>query len=146
MKTDNVINLIPGRIPPVKAHSDDAAIDLVIQEDFIIAPGETIYAKAGVALDLVSGFAGHVISRSSVFKRGLAVVPTLVDPGYKGEISTIVTNVSQEPVKVLKGDRLGQLILMPYFQFKNEDVILPDSKGERDPNAKFGSSGTAVLK
>lgn len=140
MKTNNKLEVVPGSIPPVRAHSDDAAIDLFIQDTVVIQPNETLYLRAGVKLDLQPGYAGHVISRSSVFKKGLAVIPTLVDCGYKGEISTIVSNIIDEPVKILKGDRLGQLILMPYYQFENEHV-LQDSKGNREPEAKFGSSG-----
>lgn len=144
MITDNKLEIVENSIAPVRAHSDDAAIDLFIQETTVIQPNETLYLRAGVKLDLQPGYAGLVISRSSVFKRGLAVIDTLVDCGYKGEISTIVSNIIDEPVRIEKGDRLGQLILVPYYQFANEGV-LQNSKGNREPEAKFGSSGSNKL-
>lgn len=139
MITDNKLTLVSNSIPPKRTHSDDAGMDLFIQEDIIINPNETLYLRAGVMLDLKPGYAGLVISRSSTFKRGLAVIDSLVDAGYKGEISTIVSNIIDEPVAIKKGERLGQLILVPIFHFENEHIL--ESPIERNPEAKFGSSG-----
>lgn len=143
MQTNNKIYAIEGKIKPNKAHSDDAAIDLYIQEDTIIEPNSTAYLKAGAKLDLQPGYAGLVFSRSSTPKKGLGLFITMIDPGFKDEFSSIVTNYTNEPIEVKKGDRLGQLMLIPYFQFENEaeEGILENVKGNRLSSAKFGSSG-----
>lgn len=148
MITDNKIYAVDGSITPKKAHADDAAIDLFIQEDTVIKAHSTEYLKAGAKLDLIPGYAGIVFSRSSTPKKGLGLYVTMIDPGFKGEFSSIVTNYTDKDIEVKKGDRLGQLMLIPYFQFKNEEEsgILLDNKGNRNPEAKFGSSGNNNIK
>lgn len=133
--------LVEGAIPPKRSCNGDAGLDIAIQEDVKIRPGETVYAPAGVIFDIPEGFAVHVVTRSSTFKHDVVVVPTVVDSGYKGEISTIITNFNVFPVEIKRGTRLAQAVLMPYYQFDNEfdnDVErLPVERGEN----KFGSSG-----
>lgn len=148
MITENKIYSIDGAISPKKAHVDDAAIDLFIQEDTIIKAHSTEYLKAGAKLDLIPGYAGLVFSRSSTPKKGLGLFVTMIDPGFKGEFSSIVTNYTDKDIEVHKGDRLGQLMLVPYFQFKNEaeSGILSNNKGNRNPEDKFGSSGNSEIK
>lgn len=148
MKTENKIYPIEGRIPPAKAHLDDAAIDLFIQEDYTIAPFSSAYLPAGAKVDLKPGYAVLVFSRSSTPKRGAIVPVTMVDPGFKAEFSTIAVNYTDQPLELKKGDRLGQAMLVPYFQFENEEEtgILKDNKGGREASAKFGSSGSAEIK
>lgn len=147
MRTQNKIYPLKDRIAPSKAHADDAAIDLFIQNDTVIPPHTSAYLAAGATLDLKPGYAGLVFSRSSAPKNGAIVPLTMIDPGYKGEFSTIAVNYTSEPLELKKGDRLGQLMLVPYFQFENEEEegILKNNKGNRDPNAKFGSSGKNII-
>jgi dUTP pyrophosphatase len=147
MKTKNKIYIVENSIAPKKAHSDDAAIDLFIQNDTTIPPHSTAYLRAGAKLDLMPGFAGVVFSRSSTPMKGLGLFTTMIDPGYKGEFSSVITNYTDDPITVYKGERFGQLMLIPYFQFENEEEqdILENNKGERSSDAKFGSSGTSVI-
>ena len=144
----NHIYPIDGRIIPQKAHADDAAIDLFVQETTTIPPFSTAYLPAGAQLDLDAGYAGIVFSRSSTPKKGVGLFVTMIDPGYKGEFSSIVTNYTDQPFTVEKGERLGQLMLIPYFSFDNEAEtgILQSNKGLRNANAKFGSSGNKEVK
>lgn len=137
----NKIYNIEGSIKPYRAHPFDAGRDLFIQEDATIKPGETAYLRAGVRLELKPGWEGHVMTRSSTFKTGLVVIPTVVDCGYTKEISTIVSNYSNQPVQVKKGDRLAQLLLLPVFDFENEDESIDVGQTLRKEGDRFGSSG-----
>lgn len=138
----NKINATEGAIKPYRAHQFDAGRDIFIQEDKTIQPGETAYLSAGVSLQLKPGWAGFVMTRSSTFKKGLSVIPTIVDSGYTNEISTIVTNHQSYPISVEKGDRLAQLLLIPVFDFENEENNVSIGKEYRKANDKFGSSGS----
>lgn len=143
----NKIYPIEGKISPQKAHTDDAAIDLFVQETTIIPPFSTGYLPAGARLDLAPGYAGLVFSRSSTPKKGLGLFTTMIDPGFKGEFSSIITNYTDKPYTIEKGERLGQLMLVPYLKFDNEEEagILKTNKGLRNSNAKFGSSGSSTI-
>lgn len=133
-------SVIEGSIPPSRDRSLNAGLDIVIQETRVLHPGETYYFRAGVKFDLPEDMFVSVTTRSSTFKKGVVVVPTIVDSNYRDEISTIVTNTSQTPVKIEKGSRLAQCILQKWYMFENEDVSQM-SKDVRESHHKFGSSG-----
>ena len=70
---------------------------------------------------------------------GLLNAPGLIDPNYRGEIKVIVHNTSERRYTVEIGDRIAQLLLVPYWAPELEVVdALPAS--ERGSNG-FGSSG-----
>lgn len=136
------ISLLLGAVPPRRAHVGDAGLDIALQEDLRLRPGETAYVPAGVKLDIPHGYAAHVMTRSGTFNHDVVVVPTIVDSNYKDEISTIVTNFNVFPVHLHRGDYLAQIVLTPCYEFDNEcDVTaLPT---ERD-GGKFGSSDASA--
>lgn len=138
----NKIHSIEDSIKPYRAHKFDAGRDLFIQENKTIQPGETAYLRAGVRLELKPGWAGFVMTRSSSFKTGLTIIPTIVDCGYTNEISTIVTNHQSYPICVDKGDRLAQLLLMPVYDFENENESISTGQQHRKSDDRFGSSGS----
>lgn len=133
-------SVIEGSIPPSRDRSLNAGLDIAIQETRVLQPGETYYFRAGVRFDLPEDMFVSVMTRSSTFKKGVVVVPSVVDSNYKDEISTIVTNTSQSPVKIEKGFRLAQCILQKWYMFDNEDVSQMSSD-VRESHHKFGSSG-----
>lgn len=133
-------HVIEGSIPPQRERSLNAGLDISIQETRILQPGETYYFRAGVRFELPDNMYVSVVTRSSTFKKGVVVVPSIVDSNYRDEISTIVTNMSSEPVKIEKGWRLAQCILQNWYMFENEDRESMNSD-LRESHHKFGSSG-----
>lgn len=127
--------VLPGAIPPRRAHVGDAGLDIAVQEDVSIEPHSTVYARAGVKFNVPDGYKLDVMTRSSTFKRDVVVVPTVVDQNYSDEISTIITNNTSRVVTVPKGTYLAQVVLTECFKFDNE----PESTRSRD-GGKFGSS------
>ena len=66
-------------------------------------------------------------ARSSLHKRGLMFAngTAIFDEDYAGdqdEYKAILYNFSTEPVEVKKGDRVGQIIVMPYDKVQWEEV------------------------
>jgi dUTP pyrophosphatase len=136
--------LRPGAAPPERSRAGDAGYDLRAVEPFALAPGERAAVPTGVAIALPPGIAGLVVPRSGLAARhGLSVVngPGLIDPNYRGEVCVIAFNAGAEPFVAQAGDRIAQLLLVPYLApeiaLVDELPPGPDDRGERG----FGSSG-----
>jgi dUTP pyrophosphatase len=136
--------LRPDAQPPARTRPGDAGYDLRAVEPFALAPGARASVGTGVAVALPPGVAGLVVPRSGLAVRhGLSVVngPGLVDPNYRGEIRVVLVNLGDEPYTGEAGDRIAQLLLVPYLA---PDVVavetLPPSGDDRG-ELGFGSSG-----
>lgn len=127
---------------PTRAHDDDAGLDLYVQGDYTIEPGEMVDLDLGVAIKSPPGTWTLLTGRSSTMRnRGLLVAQGVIDPGYTGPLYATVYNLRREPVQVNDGDRIAQLIV---FTNQTESVTpvrvaeLPQtSRGSKG----FGSSG-----
>ncbi len=123
-----------------------AGIDLraCIQENVVvIGPGERAKIPAGVAIEPGrSDVAGFVFSRSGLGAvQGLTVAQGVgvIDPDYRGEIIVFLLNTSQEIRTVKRGDRIAQLVFLPFFRAAVEPV---ESLGETDRGSGgFGHTG-----
>lgn len=97
----------------------------------------------GLAVAIPAGHAGLVLPRSGLASRRgltLANAPGLIDAGYRGEIVVAVVNLDpSEPVDIHKGDRIAQLMVVPFAEVVPvEAAELPAStRGE----GGFGSTG-----
>jgi dUTP pyrophosphatase len=98
----------------------------------------------GIAIALPPGVAGLVLPRSGLAaKHGIGVVngPGLIDPTYRGEVNVILVNHGAEPFTADAGDRIAQLLLVP---FVTPDVRVTDAlppSGDDRGTGGFGSSG-----
>ena len=134
--------LRPDARPPERTRPGDAGYDLRCVEPFALAPGERRLVPTGVAIALPTGVAGLVVPRSGLaIEHGISVVngPGLVDPNYRGELRVILVNLGAERFEAAAGDRIAQLLLVP---FVTSDLQLVDElpASERGANG-FGSSG-----
>ena len=136
--------LHPDAIPPARTRAGDAAFDLCAVEPFSLAPGERAVVGTGVAVAVPDGAAGLVVPRSGLAARhGLSVVngPGLIDPSYRGEIRVVLVNLGDEPFAGEPGDRIAQLLLVPFVAPETRVVDeLPASADGRGTGG-FGSSG-----
>ena len=136
--------LHPDARPPERTRPGDAGYDLRCVEGFALAPGERATVGTGVAVALPGGIAGLVVPRSGLAARhGLSVVngPGLVDPNYRGEIRVVLVNLGEHPFTAEAGDRIAQLLLVPFVTTELTVVDeLPPSGDDRGANG-FGSSG-----
>jgi len=135
--------LDPDLPVPAHAHPGDGGVDLHARESVTLAAGERAIVPTGVAVAIPAGHAGLVTPRSGLAARaGIGVVngPGLVDSGYRGEIKVILVNHGQDPVEIVRGDRIAQLVVVPVAEQDFEVVDeLPDSaRGE----GGLGSTGS----
>ncbi|HXY72228.1 MAG TPA: dUTP diphosphatase [Actinomycetota bacterium] len=128
---------------PEYAHPGDAGLDLRANADAVVAPGERVLVPTGLAVAIPEGHAGLVLPRSGLASRQgltLANAPGLVDAGYRGEIVCAVVNLDPaQPVKIARGDRIAQLVIVPFVVTEPEAVDeLPETRRGR---GGFGSTG-----
>ena len=128
---------------PGCAHPGDAGLDLRSNVDVVVDPGDRAMVPTGVAVAIPEGYAGLVLPRSGLAGRHgltLANSPGLIDSGYRGELSCAVVNIDRdEPVKIARGDRIAQLVIVPVAVVEPAwaDELPPSARGE----GGFGSTG-----
>lgn len=134
-----------GAIIPKQATAGSAGYDLCACIDVpqTIEPGERCIFPSGLAAEIPAGTAGFVFTRSGLgIKKGIHVTNGVgvIDSDYRGEIRIGLHNLSAEPYTVQPGERIAQMIIMPYFAPVIEEVT---SLTETDRGAGgFGSTGT----
>lgn len=129
-----------GARAPTKSYSGDAGYDLYVKSSIDIPSHMTMNIFTGIKVELPSGYWGLLIARSSTIHRlNLRVQTAVIDNGYRGELSTMVSNDNPYSVFVEKGERLAQLILMPLADLTVAQVPAL-SKSERGEKG-YGSSG-----
>ena len=139
MSHESRFNLLEGALPPRRAYIGDAGLDICLQEDITVYPGQTVRSPAKITLDLAPCVAAHVMTRSSTSDKRVTIIPTVIDQSYNGkEISIFVSNFNTYPVSLKRGDYLAQIVLMPYFTFANEAGT--QMNRTRNEGERFGSS------
>ena len=129
---------------PSAQHPGDAGLDLCSAVDVVVEPGERVMIPTGVAVAIPDGHAGLVLPRSGLAsKRGLTMAnsPGLIDAGYRGEVICAAVNLDrEEPVKILVGDRIAQLLIveLPHVEPTWVEELPESTRGE----GGFGSTGT----
>lgn len=131
---------------PLRAHDTDAGLDLYVPEGQAcrVEPGDVYTINLGIRVAIPDGYFGQLTLRSSAGKKGL-VVPHgvgVIDSGYRGDLKITVTAVA-EPVLVVPGSRLCQLVILPLPHVDVKAGVVDD---DTDRGAGgFGSTGTGAV-
>jgi dUTP pyrophosphatase len=74
----------------------------------------------GLAVEIPAGHVGLVFPRSSIFKTGMTLTNCVgvIDSDYRGEITAVFTVGDDIETEYKIGDRICQLIIMPYPQIE----------------------------
>ena len=132
-------------VAPAYGSADAAGADLyaVMDAPLTLAPGQTALVHTGLAVEIPAGFVGLVCARSGLAtKRGLAPANKVgvIDADYRGEVMVALHNHSADPQTIDHGERVAQLVLVPYLTAAYEPA---DSLTDTDRGAGgFGSTGT----
>lgn len=137
--------LRPEAKVPSRAYSGDAGYDLSAAESAILAPGERVVVRTGIAVAIPDGYAGLVLPRSGLSVRhGISLVntPGLIDPGYRGEIMVpLINHDREETFEVEAGMRIAQLVLVRAAEAQFVSVELLEEGIDARGEGGFGSSG-----
>ena len=146
MKTKVEIKKLDERaIIPTYGTEFSAGADIyaLLDEPVTIAPGETKLIHTGLAMAIPEGLVGLNFARSGMAtKRGLAPANKVgvIDSDYRGELMVALYNQGNVAQTVEHGDRIAQIIFMPYY---TADFILCDELDETvRGEGGFGSTGT----
>lgn len=107
-----------GAKAPSQAHFGDAGFDLHAAEDVTISAGRSVAVSTGIAIKLPAGTVGMVCPRSGLAAKNQVTVlnaPGIVDEGYRGEVKVLLINHGERPFEVAAGDRIAQLVIVPYL-------------------------------
>ena len=120
-----------------------AGIDLYARLNTLVQPKTIGYIPLNVALEVPDGYWVLLSSRSSTHKQGLMPANGIgiCDADYKGdndEYHFPVYNFTDQPVTVERGQRIAQIIILPY---ERAELNLVKSLENVD-RGKFGTTGT----
>ena len=129
---------------PTRGSEHAAGYDLYacLEEDVLIAPGQTVKIGTGLAVAVPEGFFGAVFARSGLAsKEGLrpANCVGVCDSDYRGEYIIALHNDSGMERTVRHGDRIAQLVILPFLpaEFEECDSLPETARGA----GGFGSTG-----
>lgn len=128
---------------PAPATGRSAGFDLAAAADMEIPPHGIRLVGTGLVIAVPDGYFLGIFARSSTpLKKGLMVANGVgvIDPDYSGptdEIKIQVLNITDAPVKVTRGDRIAQGILLPCptIEWEEVDEMRVPTRGG------FGSTG-----
>jgi dUTP pyrophosphatase len=125
---------------PKYAKPGDAGLDLTATSEEWNEGNTMVTYGTGLAVEIPEGYVGLVFPRSSVSKTTLNLTNSVgvIDSGYRGEIMFKFRYLEEGMIYDV-GDRIGQLIIMPYPQVEFEEV--EDLSSTERGEGGFGSTG-----
>lgn len=107
-----------------------------------ILPHETVKVGTGLAFELPNNTFAGIFARSGLAtKRGLRPSNCVgaCDPDYRGEYIVALHNDLDRPQTIEPGERIAQMILLPFYTMNLQEVEELSDTVRGDGN--FGSSG-----
>ncbi len=129
---------------PAYATPLSAGVDLRanLSEPLVLEPLQRALVPTGLYIALPPGYEAQVRPRSGLaIKHGITVLnsPGTIDADYRGELRTILVNLSREPFRIEPGERIAQMVIARHEQVEWEET---DSLDETLRGAGgFGSTG-----
>jgi dUTP pyrophosphatase len=141
----NVKKLNKSAVLPTSGSEKAAGYDLYACIDsgsVTVAPHTTEKIGTGLAIAVPDGYFGAIFARSGLAtKQGLrpANCVGVCDSDYRGEYIIAIHNDTDEPRMIEHGDRIAQLVVMPYLAvgFTEVDELDETQRGA----GGFGSTG-----
>ena len=133
------VKLQPGAVPPTRAHSTDAGLDLYAMHGGCVKAGQTATFHTGVHVQLPKGTAGVLLPKSGLMTRKDILTFGLVDEGYDGEIMVHMFNEGTTDQTIKAGDKISQMIVVPVL-YEPVEIVDSITGGDRGSSG-FGSTG-----
>lgn len=131
---------------PTRGSAEAAGYDLyaaIPEGKVIIFPHETVKISTDIAMEIPKGYFGGIFPRSGIStKLGLRCANAVgaVDSDYRGPVIVALHNDSKEIRTVEHGERIAQLIILPYYNIDNFEIVDELEDTERGSGG-FGSTG-----
>ena len=140
-----VKKLNPDAQLPTRGSAQAAGYDLyacIPDGAVAIKPHATVKVGTGLAIAVPDGYFGAIFARSGLAsKQGLrpANCVGVCDSDYRGEYIVMLHNDTDQPRTIENGDRIAQLVVMPYLSVSFTEVEELSETGRGDGG--FGSTG-----
>lgn len=139
-----VMKLKSDAILPTRGSVSAAGYDLYAcpdSETVVIESGKTVKVGTGLAFEIPEGYFGAIFARSGLAAKGLrpANCVGVADSDYRGEYIVALHNDSDADMTVAKGDRIAQLVVMPYLSVEFDEAESLDETARG--TGGFGSTG-----
>jgi dUTP pyrophosphatase len=122
----------------------DLAADVYASADVVLArtgeAGSTAAVPTGIAMEFPSTHGALVEDRSGLAVRGVTTLAGVIDPGYRGELKVVMTNLGPEPMEIKAGERIAQLRIVERIEAAFEEVA--ELGGAARGEGGFGSTGS----
>ena len=138
-----VKRLHENAVIPSYSKVGDAGMDLTAVD--IAETTDYISYKIGLAFEIPKGYVGLLFPRSSNSKKDLLLTNSVgvIDSGYRGEIEFRYKRIKDDFRDIVKyeiGDRVGQIMILPYPQVYMTEV--PELSDSERGTGGFGSTGS----
>ncbi len=150
MSVLNFYRLFEDSILPTRGSEGCGGYDLYArQEPWVWERGKVFHISTGVAVAIPPGHVGLVRARSSLARRGVAVLGGVIDADYRGEIIVLATMVDEDSFMSNRvgsfmsnrGDRCAQLVVVPVLQLPPAWGNVADMSKTQRGSDGFGSTG-----
>ena len=143
-KKVKVKRLRSNAILPSRGSDYAAGYDLYacINKSLIIEPHTTMQIGTGLSFELPRGYFGAIFARSGLATKQYLRPANCVgvcDEDYRGEYIVALHNDSNEDRIITPGERIAQLVLLPYEELIFEEVSELNKTDRGDGG--FGSTG-----
>lgn len=123
---------------PSYAHTGDAGFDVCTPEEVSILPHERKQIPLGMSFEIPEGYAVLFWDKSGLaLKHGITNLAGVIDSGYRGEVSVVLYNTSNEVYTFKKGDKVSQGILQ-----KVEQIVFEETDGLSETTRDIGGWGS----
>lgn len=121
-----------------------AGMDLraALDEPAVLAAGERLLVRTGLAVAIPDGYEGQVRARSGLaLRHGVTVLnsPGTIDSDYRGELKVLLINHGSEPFVVNPMDRIAQLVVAPVVRARL--VLQQELTSTERGQGGYGSTG-----
>lgn len=138
-----IVNRSPHTLPTY-ATSSSAGMDIraFLSTPITLKPMERVLVPTGLFVELPIGYEAQIRPRSGLsIKKGITVLnsPGTIDADYRGEISVILINLSQEPFVINDGERIAQMVVASHCNivWEEVDILSETQRG----SGGFGHTG-----
>ena len=138
----NFKRLTDYAIIPTRGSEEAAGYDLYAAGGASVPPHGTVKVETDIAVAIPKGYFGAIFARSGLAtKQGLrpANCVGVIDSDYRGNIIVAVHNDTGDFREVKGGERIAQLVIMPFQEVEWNEVLELDET-ERGEGG-FGSTG-----
>ena len=136
----NIKRLSENAVLPTYGKPGDAGMDLTCISEEWAEDNSMVTYDTGIAMEIPEGYVGLVFPRSSVSKTSLILSNSVgvIDSGYRGSIM-FKFRYPEEGMVYEIGERIGQIIIVPYPQITFNEVqeLSSTARGE----GGYGSTG-----